>query len=160
MRLRRIRQTLWTATGASSALAIVAIVWGAIRPTIPHLPGQQSSDARFVQMTSTEPLVTVQDLERVAQVDLRRPLHDPPPPTPPPPPPVTSDPPLDIQLTGTIYEPGHCRAMIQLPDGTIQLRAVGDIVGSATILQIEKRQVTIEYFGKLIVLDVANQIDN
>jgi hypothetical protein len=89
---------------------------------------------------------------------LRRPLHDlPGPPPSPTTPPTASIPPLAIRLTGTIFEPGHCRAAIQLPDGRLQLIGVGQSAGDARILSIENGKVRIDYFGQSMVLTVPEE---
>jgi hypothetical protein len=47
--------------------------------------------------------------------------------------------------------------MIELPDGSTQLKGVGDIAGDARILAIEDGQVTVQYLGKSVLLKITKE---
>jgi hypothetical protein len=97
---------------------------------------------------------------QLCQLDLRRPLRDPAPTLPPSSRPVKQNPPLGIQLAGTIVETGHNQALIAMPDGSVELKRVGDEAGGARLRQITEGSVTVEYFGQQIVLTVASRNTN
>ena len=157
MRVRTIRNLLWIVTGTMCATSVLTVLWAAGPPTLPRGGQLQPSSSFRVRTVHVTPMVTSTELDQIAQVNLRRPLHDPPPAPPPAVAAATPMPPLDVRLTGTIYEPGHCRAMMQLPDGSIQLKSIGENAGNARILDIQQGSATIEYFGKSLVLNVPKE---
>lgn len=138
--------------------AAVAFGWVALVPlSISSKPSAQTSDSTKSVAVSPMTVINVQELERLARIDLRRPLHDA---TPPARLIAQAAMPLSIRLTGTICEPGHCRAMIELADGTVQLKAIGEQAGEARILDIREGSVTVEYLGKPQILTVAKGEQN
>jgi hypothetical protein len=155
MTVRRMRFFLWLSTGAAGAAGAAVVAW-AVLPLNPlggeHAPRTANFTAESAS-SGVQPERLASELQNLAQISLRRPLHDAPQ-APAAPEPVQSNPPLEIRVTGTIYEPGHCRAMIQLPDGTTQLKSVGESAGDARILDIQNGSVKVEYFGKSLVLTV------
>ena len=140
------------------ALAIVSILW-AVSPIgrFGQAVAIKSSISRELSAGRAQAVVDPDELKQLCQVDLRRPLHDPPPPTPPALPPARPPPPLNIRLSGTIIEPGHCQALIAMPDGTVQLKNIGESAGDARIQEIRDRSITVEYFGQSTVLNVVQE---
>ncbi len=154
MKIRQIRLILWSSAVLMSAAALMLIFWAAMSPQTQAIAAQPSSQSPQTASSLAQATVSADDLARVAHVQLRRVLHDPPPSAPAAPAAAKPTPPLDIRLAGTIYEPGHCKAMIQLPDGTVQLKGVGESAGNARITDIQQGSATVDYFGKSMVLTV------
>lgn len=156
MNVRRTRWLLWVASAAFGAAGASILVWIAIHP-IPHesIAYTAPLDPHGLQATANGLEASGQLLQLASEINLRRTLHDAPPPAPTPAPPPKPVPPLDIRLTGTICEPGHSQAMIQLPDGTVELNGIGDSPGNARILDIREDSITVEYNGTPQVLAVA-----
>jgi hypothetical protein len=152
---------LWTITAAMSALAVLTTLW-ATSPLEAQSHALANRIAGNIQ-PSTRPMqafVDPQELAQFCQLDLRRPLHDPPPPPPVLTPPAKPSPPLNIRLSGTIVEPGHSQALIVMPDGTVQLKSVGEDAGNARIKEIGDGSITVDYLGQPTLLTVARESQN
>lgn len=113
---------------------------GPVRPRVATIPTSQPSY-----------LLTIADFQPLWNLKLRQPLFDPPP-APPPAPAVVKQPMLAIKLAGIINEPGHCFAMFTMPDGQIEMKAVGDRCGDAEVLSIEDNTVNVRFNGQTIKL--------
>ena len=63
---------------------------------------------------------------------------------------------LNVKLLGTILEPGNTLAMFATPQGKIELRRVGEMVGGTAtdVVKIQRREVVVRYQGKLVTLAV------
>jgi hypothetical protein len=158
MKLRRIRLLLWAAAGVMTGLALLSIFWAnSASLDLGNQERSQSSISKNAPNAVVKPGITTKDFQQLAQLNLRRPLHDPP--HAPVAPAITGRqvPPLTIRLAGTIVEPGHCRAMIQLADGSVELKGIGDVAGEARITDIQEGKVTVEYFGASLQLTVPKE---
>lgn len=64
--------------------------------------------------------------------------------------------PFSAMLVGTMIEEGFSRAMFSVPPATIELKAVGELIGippvTAEIVKIEPNQVLVRYQGQLVTL--------
>ncbi len=158
MRIRRLKYILWSAAVAFTAGGVVLIAWAACVP-LPMTVDQSALRRNSATGSTANPTspIDARELEKLAQFDLRRPLHDAP---PAPAPLAQAIPPLDIRLTGTIFEPGYSRAMIQLADGSVQLKAVGDLAGAVRITDIEKGSIRVDYYGQSQELAVVKETIN
>jgi len=154
LNIRKIRGLLWIVAAMFVSGAIGGLIF-ACQPITYVVPAPESSSAAATSSSqASESQALLQNLQQLAHMNLRRALHDPSPISSPQPTPAIPPPPLDIRLAGTICEPGHSQAMIQLSDGTLEFKSVGDSVASARILDIEEGQITVEYLGKPLVLSV------
>jgi hypothetical protein len=141
-----------------AALAVTAVVWAALPLGNSLLqPNSERLSNSNQPIATTASVLGVEDFKFVAQLDLRRPLHDLPPPAAPPLPAPEAVPALNIHLTGTIVEPDHSQALITMPDGQMELKSVGDDAGGAQIKTIQDGSITVEYFGKSIVLSTPKE---
>ncbi len=97
----------------------------------------------------------VLSFEGIESLDLRRPLFDPSPlavaATGPVSRPVN---PLDLTLTGIIFEPDHAYAILVTAAGKTQVRAAGQRVGEAEITRIDAQGVTVRYRDQSVTLRV------
>jgi hypothetical protein len=90
------------------------------------------------------------EFERLAALDLRRPLYDP----PAEPRVAAAHPatPLTVRLIGTVNEPGHSMAMLRKADGSVAVCALGEGVdaagGRVTVTGIGHRKATVRYGGR------------
>jgi hypothetical protein len=141
-----------------AGLAIVAVIWTATPlGSTAFNSGPGRLDNPNQPAASASPAISAEDFQFVAQLDLRRPLHDPPPMALPAPSPPQAIPALNIHLTGTIVEPDHSQALITMPDGQVELKSVGDDAGGAHIKTIQDGSITVEYFGQSIVLSTPKE---
>jgi len=69
---------------------------------------------------------------------------------------ATSALPLNVNLVGTIVETGHSRAVFSTPNGAIELKGVGEIVGGLPggpeVVEIEAKHVVLRFQGRLTTL--------
>jgi len=155
--VRKLRLVLWAGACTLAAATIALIVLSYTMPVAGFGAFSTSQATPIVTMAqSDESTSLTRDLQRLAQLNLRRRLHDPPPPPPPSRPTVAPPPPLDFRLTGTICEPGYSQAMIQLSDGSSELKSVGDTIANAKITDIQEGRITVKYFGRAVDVKVAN----
>lgn len=121
-----------------------------------YLPYDRSSLNHSVQVAISDrgikqsaDAITLAELQHAAQLDLRRPLYD----VPSAPPPASPAPaPLSVRLLGTLVEPGHSRAILVGSDGRSVLKAVGENINDAQLLEIGPDSVTLGYRGTSVVL--------
>jgi hypothetical protein len=158
MRIKHLKYMLWTTAAALTAASAALIVWATHPPVYMNFdePSLRRNPAESSPAMSNS-AINVRELEQLALIDLRRPLHDPPIALAPT---ARAIPPLDIRLTGTIFEPGYSRAMIQLADGSVQLKAIGDIAGEARITDIQQGSIRVEYYGQSQQLAVVKEAGN
>jgi hypothetical protein len=158
MRLRTAKSLLIVAAAIMGCASMAIIVWPAVSPLPRTTPTQVQSPEKIDGAgLPFSPIISRAAFDQVASLDLRRPLHDPPPPPPPAPEAPKAIPPLAIRLSGTIFEPGHCRAVVLLPDGRVQLLGIGERAGDATILEIGNGTVKVDYFGQSLTLMVPEE---
>jgi hypothetical protein len=158
MRHRTAKSLLIAAAGLMGCASVVLILWPALVPLPRSMPNQRRTAEKIEGSTAPlSPAITRSAFDQLATLDLRRPLHDPPPPPPPAAVAPKAIPPLTIRLTGTIFEPGHCRAVVLLPDGKVQLLGVGESAGDARILEIDNGKVLVDYFGQSLILTVPEE---
>ena len=140
------------------AMTVFSVLW-ASGPLDDRSKESSSSIANAAggSTASIQAAVDANQLQQLCQLDLRRPLHDAAPVAPPPLPPTAPPVPLNIHLSGTIVEPGHSQAIIVMPDGTEQLKNVGDEAGNARIDEIHDGGITVEYSGQQILLTVPKE---
>jgi len=107
------------------------LAWG-IRP--PELPVKSHSAAEFDrsrEKAANHPAaisLSSKDFEAYWDRPLRPPLFDP----PPPPPPVVEKkpiPPVRAKLLATMIEAGNSMAMLELENGEVVFRKVGELIG-------------------------------
>ena len=146
---------LWVSAGFMGTGAIGSVLWAT------RSPDKQWLDNTFIGSTSPTPardsgptLSREADFAHLANLDLRRPLHDPPPPASPP---MHTDPPLNIRLAGVVLEIGHNQALIAIPDGSVQLKGVGESVGDALIQDIGKDHIMVRYLGHSQIVSLSKE---
>jgi type II secretory pathway component PulC len=152
MNRRRIHLILCSSSVLFILASAATVAVGLLLPLSVSMPKPRDPS---VKTSTTQPRQTpppLENLQRLASLNLRQPLFDPPPPAPQPPPTKT---PLAIKLAGTILEAEHSLAILQLPDGKTELKAVGEQCGGATIVRIEQDCVTVSYDGQTVQLTIA-----
>jgi hypothetical protein len=156
MRHRSLRMILWI-TGGAGLLAAAAVAW--IGMTLPLAVTEAGARPRARQAAvTTRPAAGAAyerldpaAINRLAAMDLRRPLYDPPPAqAAPQPAPV----PLAVRLLGTAVEPGRSRALVVGPDGKVQLVSAGESVAGAEVRQIEAESITVRYRDEDVVVQL------
>jgi hypothetical protein len=89
---------------------------------------------------------------------LRRPLYDPPPPKPE----VKQLPPLQVELVGTIVEDTNSVALVKTEKGNVEYKRIGDEVGPvegpAKVIEIKLDEVVLERAAERITLNVNKAI--
>lgn len=129
----------------------VMVAWAALSPVPRDLPEAGAAP-------NDDPAGTARDdrlppLAKYAAVyarDLRKPLYDPEPvekveesePTPP----------LRIELTGTVVEPGYTYAFFRTRSEPAAMANVGDTVDGAEVVEIASDSVTVRWHGDLKTL--------
>lgn len=90
-------------------------------------------------------------------IPLRRPLYD----APPPKPEVRVPPPLAVELLGTIIEGDNSMAIIRSPQGGVEYKRTGDLVGpdgsQASIVEIRGDSIVLDRSEERIILAVRSQ---
>ena len=157
MRVKRVRLILLSLSGALALCSITVLAWTMSNPPELSISAAGNHIVPSPVSPTTQAAFDSAELRQVMQVDLRRSLRDPPPLPPPALPVARPFPPLDIKLAGTIVEPGHSQAMIQLSDGSVQFKSIGDSAGDAVIQQIEEGSVTVEFHGQIVNLTVPKE---
>jgi len=152
MNRRRVRLILWSSSVLLSLASAAVVAAGLLLPLRVSLPKPQDPPTQTGPTPPRQALFPLENLQRLAGLNLRQPLFDPLPPAPPPPP---AKAPLAIKLAGTILEAEHSLAILQLPDGKTELKAVGEECGGATILQIEQDCVMVSYDGQTLQLTIT-----
>ncbi len=157
MNIRRAKHGLWLLTAVLTVGGLLIVVVGLRRPyehpmaSAPATPTGQRPQT--VKDSSTPKL---SDFSKVWSLDLRRPLYDPPP-QPVSEKVVTLAPPakLDVQLLGYAVEDNHSLAFLLGPDRKVELLAVGDQIGGATVRSITPDGVTLDHRGQehLLVIE-------
>jgi hypothetical protein len=56
---------------------------------------------------------------------------------------------LHLSLVGTV---GHSLALLQTPEGGVEVRAVGETLGGAEVLSVEPLKVELRYNGRIVTL--------
>jgi predicted lipoprotein len=107
-----------------------------------HQAAKPSSPTTLPAAGSNGAVQPAQLLE-LAQRPLRQALQDAP---------AAPPPPLALRLSGTVVEPGRSRAVMIGSDGKSQLRAIGDVVDGAELIDISADSVTVKYLGNPVVL--------
>lgn len=132
MTIRAQKRALLAVAAALFVAAGGVLLWGFSPSSWPKIESSSTPvrHARLVS-ASNSAATTVPALasfEAIWDRPLRRPLYDPPPPVPPP---VEKKPlpPLKAKLLATIIEPEGSQAMLELPNGAVVFRRVGEIVG-------------------------------
>lgn len=148
--------------------AVAVVVAGVVMPVRVDPPrpvhptggaGATSADDAGADAADAGP--TLEQLQQVAAIDLRRPLYDQvveaekdPDPSPPPTPP----PPLQMQLIATTNEKGNSMAIFRRNSGAMAVCAVGKSIEdngrTVTVKAIDGGVVTIEYAGQTQKLEV------
>lgn len=153
MNTHQLRRVMWSVTVILVTGAAIAIAWAWKSPARVAVPTAARQNLE-IRTDSQRPLPSLKELQLAFAVDLRRPLVDPPPPPAPVNAPVET---LSLKLAGTVIEPGHCRAMLQWPDGKVALKRVGDEAGGATLLSIESGSATFLFQGHPVTLNVEKK---
>ncbi len=163
MNIRRTRQTLiGTGIAATAAAALVA-AWGLGSPcdVHPSLPRRARLEAGDTIENADSEIAPLDEFAKLWDLPLRRPLVD-----------GAGDATassaaaasaaaasgalLNLSLVGTIVETGRSRAVFSTPNGGIELKGVGEIVGGLPggpeIVEIEPRHVVVRFQGQLTTL--------
>lgn len=162
MTTKQIKQWLVLAIAGLVIAALGLVAWGLLAPVnVTGWAGALASGSDrgatgSVEEASGQP--TLQQLQSLSRIDLRRPLKDPPP--PPPPKPV----PLRAALLGTIVEPENPQqsmAMFRLSDGSERWVSPGqtfdDPVGAVKLIAVGDRSATLYYRGQESKLEVSGR---
>lgn len=162
MNLRQQKRAIWLAAGALGLVALAVLAAGVAvplelapdEPDIPPAPeNNPAADRGAEQARAERARGELAALQRVASLDLRRPLHDAPAAGGP------SKVPMTVRLIGTVKETGHSMAMFQKKDGTIELCAEGESIddtgGAVTVKRIDQETVTVEYADETVELVLA-----
>jgi len=152
------KQLRFRARSASAGLFLLSgslLAWPLLQPAeISVSPRRRLPPPAAVQKRGSE-LPPLEAFRPIWEIDLRRPLVDPPPPQKPPPP-APRLPPLRLQLVGTVQESGHSMALLANPQGVIEVKRVGELLGegraAAEVVAIQAEQVTVRYQNQDIQL--------
>lgn len=164
MNTRRTNSILWGTAAALGCAAVGVAATGLLLP----LDGRSDDEADVVRQagpatrTASAGGPGLPPLESFAPVwtaRLRRPFAvaetSPPASVVPTPAAVRSaataadQPPPPLTLVGTI---GDALALLRAPDGSVEVRAVGESVAAATVLAVRPAQVDLRYNGRLVTL--------
>ncbi len=151
MTSRRIKFLLWLVTGIFAVASAFAAIYGLFLS--PPALAKGETKPRQSNLSTTQPAyaLTLADFQPLWNLQLRQPLFDPPP-APAPAPQAVKAPTLAIKLAGIINEPGHSFAMFTMPDGQIEMKAVGDRCGDVEVLSIEENTVSVRFNGQTVKL--------
>ena len=166
MSLRRRKRIIWLAAAVVASAGAATLVWGLALPvniavdgstSHAETPGAGDLLAGAARNAPVHPMVSLDELQRVCGLDLRRPLGE----APMAASGVTGGPaksPMTLRLVGTVNEPGHSMAMFQKVDGSIELCALGqsidDAGGTVTVTRIEEQKVVVQYGAQSLELVV------
>ena len=159
MRIRQIKWWLWSSAGlmGTGALGVViAAFW------LPYQrPDSSAVNTRTgsAQLQSNQPEMIVAlppARHAVWRTPLRQPLQDQPTPTPTAKP---SKPPRSFttRLAGTVIEQDHSVAMFITRNGKIELKAVGEDVDNARVLDITPDRVSLRHNGRTLDLTLKKK---
>ncbi len=132
----------------AGAVAVIATVF---RVDIPLREKKRSSASTTMASSSGPVSPKLNDFSPLWSVDLRRPLYDPPPKqvvVVPPPPPK----PLNVHLVGTAIEPGHSAGMFIMAGGQMELKAVGELIDDAQLLDVNEDSATLLHNGSPVTI--------
>ncbi len=160
MTAHRLRSCLW-ATASVFTLGSV-VLWVGVWWYPYETPGTEvghtaiSTDASEVHVAAFPPLSSFQS---VWGLDLRRPLYDQPaaPVAAARRPAVKRGPPLRVKLAGTVVEPGRSMAMFITKAGKVELKAIGERVDGAEVLDITQENVSMRYSGRTVDLKLQKK---
>jgi hypothetical protein len=153
MTVRRIKQTLWCTAAALAGAAVLIVVAAASLPVSEADASAPAIAHAEKQSGPVASLPSLAELQRVAQLPLRRGLNDEPPATAQA---ViisaASEPPAAMPLTlvGTI---GTSLAMLRAADGSVELTGVGESAGGLKVEAIRPSKVQVQFNGRSIVLE-------
>lgn len=165
---RHIKLVAVTVGVGFCAAAVYVVCWSVMAPERVDAGGTSSDREvngqleRHGEAESLPPL-ELRDFEPLWARKFRPPLVDSkPPPKPAPAPPtltVPGPPPeLDLELVGTLIEPGRSRAVFSDANGKILLGGVGDKIGDGPsqleIVEIDTRSVVVQHSGRQSTLEL------
>jgi len=167
MNVRQRKRVLWLASIALAVGAGAALAWGfavpvRVTPSEADVPGlahprDDSPDKNDHDPQRNPSRPPLEELKKLASMDLRQPLYDAPEPRkqqpePDKPQPKQTPSRLSLRLVGTIQERGHSMAMFQAGDGSIKLCGEGQSVENSgdvvKVTRVDFRTVTIEIDGE------------
>lgn len=151
MTRRRLRQLLALATWGVWLLAATTPLAAWL------LPYDQSGastaigpDRARATTTASRPNLSLVALQTVMGLDLRRAVVEG----------KASErpaPPLRLKLVGTLVDEERNVAVLQLGDGTIQMKGAGETVGDAELIEITETTVKLLYHGSQVVLSMESE---
>ncbi|QNN21550.1 hypothetical protein HED60_04430 [Planctomycetales bacterium ZRK34] len=167
MTSRRSRNSLWLASAVTLVGAAGSIVLAIQLPlAVPRIDAAvaDSTTAPPDTPSQTQGQLDAKRLQKLWNLQLRRPLHDPPPPAPKAPPPPPPPKPLNVRLIGTIIGSSHSKGLFDLGGGNRQLLAVGQAIetthGPAEIRSITPKAATVHFDNREITLEIVEDGKN
>jgi len=149
MSSRRINAMLWSGAFVLAALTVLLVAWAILSPVEPEALEQARKLLPQTNPTNASGLPALSDVQALLDKPLRKNLNSAAPTTS-----VANlsnnanQPPLT--LVGTI---GNSLAMLRMPDGKIELKAVGESIAGMTVVAISPNKVDVRHNGKVISLD-------
>lgn len=160
MNVRRTKFLLWTAAWLLSAAGAAVIGWGIFTPYdagVAAAPAGDGTSRRSPAPATRPSFPPLEEFEAAWAVNLRGPLRD----VPAAPSPAsaaltglvaTPVAPPAFKLAGTVVEPGRSVAMLQTAEGRVELKSVGERMGTAEILEIAIDRVVVRHNGQPLTL--------
>lgn len=159
MTSRQINLGLWTLTAIVSIAAVaIAFVGLWMLPSATPLGTAATQPvAPAAGPGASAALPSLESFEPIWPKRIRRPLTDAPivSASPSAAPPAAGQSSFPATLVGTI---GTSLAMLQMPDGSIALKGVGDEVAGAEVLAIRTAAIDVRYGGRAITLNKVNAV--
>ena len=156
MNVRKMRVSLWIATGLFAAGTVLSWLLGlawAGQDTEAGRPRAKSNAAQIEAAHSAIPPLSA--FSAGWDLDLQRPLFDAPKGRRAEK--AVKRAPLSVRLTGTVTEPGHSLAMFITNKGRIELKRVGQTTAGAEVLAIDENSVRLLYQEEEITLKVEEK---
>lgn len=181
MKVRRRKSVIWLAAALLGAISASVLAWGVGYPVRVGATGAGeapepasravASDKAADGSADRDRRPPVEELVRLCEMELRRPLYEPEPAEreradaePGDEPKASTS--MTVRLIGTINEPGHSMAMFQKKDGSVELcaegRSIEDGEGEVTVIEIEHQRVTVRHAGRereLVTPRLAGEVE-
>ena len=167
MYIRKLRWILRTVGVGFCLTALFVVLYCCfsscdVSPTTASSNTVSSNGSKNPAAGAARPLPSLKQFEAFWLRPLRRPLVDPPPAKPAEEQAMAPKrPPPNVRLLGIAVESGHSLAMFATPQGTVELKGIGDTLGETPngpqVASIEDQKVVLRYLGETITVALENE---